>query len=193
MLHCATMQVSRKTLYLLSLLTLVGFPLLAWLVLWFSNNISFIDIFIHGTTLTEQLWRGLIYGMIAAANAVWLVRLDFLKPVTGVFKELLGHINLNWIDVLFFSFCAGVGEEIFFRGALQYHFGVWLTAFIFILIHGYLSITDWRITLYGILMVIIVAGMGYLMNNYGIWAAAMAHFVFDVVMFGYLIKYDAFD
>jgi len=183
------MEVSRKTLYLLSAFTLTGFPLLAWLVLVFSNDVSFIDIFKHGTTLSEQLLRGLIYGLIAAANAVWLVRLEFLKPVTGVFKDLLGHIKLNWVDVLFFSFCAGVGEEIFFRGALQYHWGVWFTAFIFILIHGYLSITDWRITLYGILMVIIVAGMGYLMNNYGIWAAAMAHFVFDVVMFGYLIKY----
>lgn len=183
------MKISRKTLYLLSFFTLTGFPLLAWLVLWFSDNITFTDIFTRGTALPEQLLRGLIYGLIASANAVWLVRLDFLKPVTGIFKELLGHINLNWVDVLFFSFCAGVGEEIFFRGAMQYHLGVWLTAFIFILIHGYLSITDWRITLYGILMVVIVAGMGYLMNHYGIWAAAMAHFVFDVVMFGYLLKY----
>lgn len=176
-------------MYLLSLLTLIGFPLLAAVLLWFSKDIEFTDIFMRGVGLQEQLWRGLIYGLIAAFNAVWLVHLDFLKPVTGVFNELLGDIKFEWHDIIFFSFCAGVGEEIFFRGAVQFHLGIWLTALIFIFIHGYLSISDWRISLYGILMVVIVAGMGYLMARYGIWAAAMAHFIFDVVMFAYLLKF----
>jgi len=184
---------SRKTLYLLSLITLLAFPLLAIIVLFFFKASPLIEVMTTGVALPEQLIRGFIFGVIAAANALWLIRLEILKPVTGVFKELLGDIKFKWYDIVFFSLCAGIGEELFFRGALQQYWGIWPTAIFFILIHGYLSLTNWRITLYGLLTVIISAGMGYLANIYGIWSAAMAHFVFDVVMFSYLIWYDKTD
>ncbi|MBK7566807.1 MAG: CPBP family intramembrane metalloprotease [Bacteroidetes bacterium] len=34
--------------------------------------------------------------------------------------------------MLFLSFCAGVGEELLFRGAIQPWLGIWLTALLFI-------------------------------------------------------------
>jgi len=173
----------------LSLLTLLGFPLLGFLVQLFFSGTPLLEVMASGRSLPEQILRGLIFGGIAAANALWLVRLDILKPVSGMFRDLLGHLDFKWIDIIFFSFCAGVGEELFFRGVLQQYWGIWITAIVFIFIHGYLSVTDWRITVYGLLMVVIVAGMGYLTNYYGIWAAATAHFVFDVAMFAWLLWY----
>jgi len=181
---------SRKTLYQLSLLTLLAFPLLAVIVIYFFKGSPLTEVMATGVALPEQLLRGLIYGVVAAANALWLVKLDILKPATGVFKDILGDIKFRWYDIVFFSLCAGIGEELFFRGALQQYWGIWPTAFLFILIHGYLSLTEWRITLYGILAVIISAGLGYLASMYGIWAAAMAHFVYDVVIFAYIIWFD---
>lgn len=184
------MKVSKTTLYLLCILTLIGFPFLAYIILlFFGDNYFFEDIFLHNAPLSKQLFRGFLYGCTSGLLGLWLVQNEYLKPVSSMFSELLGDININWADIIFFSLCAGIGEEIFFRGALQYFAGIWPTAVFFIFIHGYLSLTKWRITVYGVFMVVIVAGMGYINDYFGIWAAVTAHFVYDVFMFAYLIKF----
>lgn len=119
-------------------------------------------------------------------NAVLLVRTSWFKASRVFFAELIGKLNPSYANVIFYSFCAGVGEEILFRGAIQPHLGIWLTSILFIFLHGYLNPFNWPITLYGLFMVIISSGLGYLYEIYGIYAAMMAHFVFDVVMFCYL-------
>lgn len=85
--------------------------------------------------------------------------------------------------------CAGVGEEILFRGAIQPHLGIWPTAILFIVLHGYLSFSNLALMLYGVLMVVVSAGLGYLFDNFGIHAAIVAHFLFDFFMFLYLIHF----
>jgi len=136
-----------------------------------------------------QLLTGLLYGCIVGCLGIWIIKNKIGQPVRALLKEILGKVKINWLDVVFFSFCAGLGEEIFFRGTLQHFAGVWPTAVFFIFIHGYLSLTKWQKAIYGTFMVIIVAGMGYLDDYFGIWAAIMAHFIYDVFMFAYLNKY----
>jgi membrane protease YdiL (CAAX protease family) len=49
--------------------------------------------------------------------------------------------------------------------------------------HGYLNPRDWPIALYGMLMVLVVAGMGYLYDYSGLFAAMAAHTLIDVAIF----------
>jgi membrane protease YdiL (CAAX protease family) len=81
-----------------------------------------------------------------------------------------------------------VGEEILFRGGIQPYLGIWVTSFVFILLHGYINPFNIALTLYGIFMVFISAGLGYLFEMYGIIASIVAHFLFDLVMFVFMRK-----
>lgn len=181
------MQVTKKTLYRLSVLTLFGFSLLGFWVISAFQEVSIAEVLIGETNFLWQLAVGFIYGFIVSLIALSLIRSHFLESVTNSYAGMFSNMDLRMEDIIFFSFCAGVGEEIFFRAALQPFMGIWITAIFFVTIHGYLNPRNWRMMLYGIILVLIVGGMGYLFAEYGIWAAAAAHFIFDVVMFRYLI------
>lgn len=184
------MEIKKSTLYQLCLLTLVGFPLLAYLfLLFFDDAYFFEDIFKSNTSLFTQIIIGFFYGCTIGCLGIWIIKNKIGKPVRSILRQVLGNIKITWPDVFYFSLCAGVGEEIFFRGALQHFAGIWPTAIFFIFIHGYLSLTNWQKAIYGTFMVIIVAGMGYLDDFFGIWAAVTAHFIYDVFMFAYLTIY----
>lgn len=110
-----------------------------------------------------------------------------LQNTRKFFSGLIGQLNLRFIDILFISFCAGAGEEILFRGAIQPYLGVWITAILFVALHGYINPFNWRISIYGILMCLIIAGIGYLNDHVGLTSAIAAHFMIDVYLFKMLL------
>ena len=91
--------------------------------------------------------------------------------------------NTNIGTIIIVSICAGVGEEILFRGVLQSYFGIWITAVGFVAIHGYLNPLDWRISLYGSYMTLAIVVIGYLHQHYGLTSAMLAHTMIDIVLF----------
>ena len=97
-------------------------------------------------------------------------------------------MDLNLVGIIFLSLCAGIGEELFFRAGIQPFLGVWWTAVFFVLLHGYLNPKNVRISIYGLVMVGIIAGFGYLFKYCGIFSAITAHAVFDMVLFFSMIK-----
>jgi hypothetical protein len=99
-------------------------------------------------------------------------------------------MEMNFAIIVGVSLCAGIGEEIFFRGVVQPlpYCGVWVTAIFFVAIHGYLNPMDWRISIYGVYMTILIAGLGYLTDYMGLTTAMVAHTMIDVVLFSYLTK-----
>jgi membrane protease YdiL (CAAX protease family) len=124
----------------LGLLTLLGFGGIGW---WLSA-------FFHGQDLEAQLglahrpWAkqvldGLLYGGIASANILWLLHNRILAEPRHVFGQLVQRFKLGVPDMVFLSLCAGIGEEWFFRGAIQPWLGIWITAIAFVALHGYLS------------------------------------------------------
>lgn len=140
------------------------------------------------------MFWGLSFGIGAALLALALIESPWLNFSQAYFTKLVKGINPSIPEILFYSFCAGVGEELLFRAGIQSLFtdatlGVWLTSIIFIALHGYLSISDPVLTVYGILMVGVSAGMGYLLLQWGIYASIASHFIFDVIMFLYLMYY----
>ncbi len=105
-----------------------------------------------------------------------------MKPVRRFFLQFLKPFELRVGDIIFISACAGIGEELLFRATLQPILGIWITALLFVTLHGYLSIHNWALTVYGIFMVLAAAGLGYLFRDVGIVAAICGHFAIDVAL-----------
>jgi membrane protease YdiL (CAAX protease family) len=178
------MRYSKTLLFGLGLFTIVGFSLLGWLLISVFQGREL------GEVLTDryrsyplQMRDGLLYGAVASMNILWLLYHAILEAPRNFFTQLIKRFRINLFDVFFLSICAGVGEEMLFRGAIQHWLGIWITAILFIALHGYLDPRDWRISLYGLLMVVIVAGLGYLFERSGLVAAMTAHAVIDIAIF----------
>jgi membrane protease YdiL (CAAX protease family) len=172
----------KNQLYLLGLATLIGFPVAGQLVLWLFEDDTSSFGFSTIAPIWQQLGIGLLAGGVAGGIAYGIIQLPFMKPVKSKYAGLLGSLQLSWPDILFISLCAGIGEEYFFRGVLQYYWGVWPTALVFVAIHGYLDPRDWRISIYGSVMVPMIAGLGYINNYIGLPAAMLAHAIIDVIL-----------
>ena len=180
-----SIQLTDKSIFLMGAFTLYGFSLLAFgIVSFFIEDKSFYDLVFRGAKLPWQILHGLLFGLCSFAIINVFIRSGFLEDLTGFVNDFAS--KMNWVQIVFISFAAGVGEELLFRVAIQYFFGVWPTAFLFVLIHGYLNLSDWRVFTYGVVMTILSAGFGLLYIKYGIAAAMMAHFIIDLLILGSL-------
>ncbi|MBI1193687.1 MAG: CPBP family intramembrane metalloprotease [Bacteroidetes bacterium] len=174
----------RLLLAALGMLTLVGFSALGWVLATLIQGRSLEEVFFpEARSWNRQLLDGTIYGLVASANILWLLYNRILDQPRHFFEQLIRRFNITLPDIFFLSLCAGIGEEWLFRGAVQHWLGIWLTALAFVALHGYLDPRDWRISLYGVLMVVIVAGMGYLYNYSGLIAAMVSHAIIDIAIF----------
>ena len=129
----------------------------------------------------------MLYGLVVAFAGWGIVRSNLLKEVRAFYAKLLSQFELSVPEVIFISLCAGIGEELLFRGAIQPWLGVELTAFIFVAIHGYLDPRDWRISLYGLFMTLAIIGIGYMSEAWGLVSAMTAHTVIDIVLLHMLV------
>jgi len=187
---------TKYTLIFLGLGTLIVFPLLSWLLMFIipdSFNVFFITMFHINESDYGFIPLFLAIGIMFGLAVVWLVELTYFEKSMVTYKNLLKGYKLLVFYVFFLSICAGVGEEIFFRGVIQPVFGVWLTALFFVTIHGYFSIKDKRINIFALLLTCFIALIGWSAKEYSIWIAIVAHFSYDLVLLFYyksLIKSD---
>lgn len=93
---------------------------------------------------------------------------------------------------IYLSVCAGVGEEIFFRGALQPlpYAGIWITAIFFVAIHTYFSLKNWKKNVFALLLSAFIALLGWGARDFSLWHAIAGHFSYDLVLLMYLRKGD---
>ena len=177
---------TQNRIRLLGLATLVGMPLVAFVIAWiFSLEFPLIGWFTPENFLL-QLAVGVFYGVLIAVMASWITERNFMDSVRNKYHNLLSSLKLTWFDVFFISICAGIGEEILFRYALQYLVGIWIAALIFVAVHGYLNPKDWRISVYGLFMVVASAGFGYMAEKLGMLSAITAHAAVDVYLLAQL-------
>jgi uncharacterized protein len=135
-----------------------------------------------------QTIAGLFFGSLASLLAVVLINSRQFKGVRSFFEELIADINPSFANIVFYSFCAAVGEEILFRAGLQPMIGIWPASILFVVLHGYIHPGNINLTIYGAFLIIICAGFGYLFKFFGLGSAIIAHFVYDVAMFS-VLKY----
>jgi uncharacterized protein len=173
---------SRKIITL-GLFTIIGFPLAAFVINYFFSSESFWDIFISKQGILHELLIGFFLGIFEGLLAWQIIKLKILQPVRDKYQGVIGSLRMNIATIIIVSICAGVGEEILFRGILQSYFGIWTTAVGFVAIHGYLNPLDWRISLYGAYMTLAIVVIGYLHQLYGLTSAMLAHTMIDIVLF----------
>ncbi len=129
-----------------------------------------------------QIGIGLLLGAVWGSLAWMIVSRPFFTDIRNFFKGIFEPMNLGVTEVVFISICAGVGEELLFRGAIQPLIGIWLTALLFVAIHGYLNPFNWRMSVFGGLMVLAAASFGYATIHWGIISAIVAHTVVDIIL-----------
>lgn len=173
---------------LLALGTLIGFGAGGLLIVYFVHDVT-LKAFLAGySPLYLQLIIGLVFGFISAKAAWSIVELPFLKDIKGLFSGIFQPLKLNKIEIIFISICAGVGEELFFRGGIQPMLGVWTTAILFVLMHGYINPFNLPMTVYGLYMTIVIGVMGLMTIQLGIITSITAHFVIDLILMIKLIE-----
>jgi membrane protease YdiL (CAAX protease family) len=179
---------TKNLILLLAFFTLIGFPALGYLIFHFFGNGDISTLLKGEIPLIEQIIYGLPIGGISALLAAKLIQSDFMLPVRVKYGNMIADLKLNDWQIIFISICAGVGEELFFRASLQPLWGIWITSFVFVALHGYLNPFDWRITVYGIYLTLVIIGLGFMFIYWGIWASASAHTAIDIVLLYFLSK-----
>lgn len=180
----------KRTFLILALFTLIGFSLLGYWIIENYLSLSFEAVIEGNGPFWIQGAAGLAFGLTSAFLAWRVIETSILYQTRVFFSKLIKNFNLTFSEILFVSICAGIGEELLFRGAIQPVLGIWLTAIVFVAIHGYLNPFNWRLTVYGIFMTLVIAGIGYLQVHFGITAAIAAHTVIDIFLL-YKLTHDS--
>jgi len=172
----------------MALATIVVFGGLGVLLVPVMRDVNIL-IFLLGTKpIFIQLFIGSAIGIITAMAGWQIVELPFMHSTKIFFVNIIKPLQLSFIEILFISICAGVGEELFFRGAVQPYLGVWITAFLFVLFHGYINPFNLPLTVYGIYMVMVIGVLGLFTEYLGIGTAMVAHTFIDVILIFRLSK-----
>jgi len=179
-----------KTSFLLGISTLLFFGFGGILLIEFVQDKPFLQVVDEGSTLSTQILAGAGVGVLAGAIALLIITRRFFKDEKDFYYGLISKLNLGYGEMVFLSLCAGIGEELFFRAGIQPLIGIWWTSVLFVLLHGYLNPKNWRISIYGVVMVGIIVGFGYLFETIGIFSAMAAHATFDMVLFLNITKKD---
>ncbi|MBL4661979.1 MAG: CPBP family intramembrane metalloprotease [Flavobacteriaceae bacterium] len=180
-----------SSIWFMGLATLLLLPLLALPILYFSDT-SFLGLFTLGDSSIFSIIFFISAGIFFGLFIMWFGDLPFFKNTLVVYSKMITNLKINTKQAFFLSICAGVGEEILFRGALQPILGIWLTSIIFVGSHHYLYNEKFskQNTIPFIVMVSFLLGLGLLLGwiaeEFTLWHAIAIHFSYDLVQFMYI-------
>ena len=178
----------KKRLQYFSWLTLLGMSAIGILLITYLQKKDVQTVLLGGKPYYAQVLSGLFFGSLSSILAIVLIRGKKFKSVRNFFETLMHELNPSFFNILFYSFCAGVGEEVLFRAGIQPLIGIWPASVLFVMLHGYINPSNLTLSVYGVFLVIICSGFGYLFKYFGLTSSAIAHFIYDVAMFS-LLKY----
>lgn len=175
-------MIKKKTIMLLALGTLLGFGGLGIGLVPYVRDME-IDVFFAGEErIWVQVFVGILIGIVTAKASWQIVGLPIMSKTKIFFTGLIQPLKLSNSQIIFISICAGVGEELFFRGAIQPMLGIWITSILFVLLHGYLNPFNLPLTYYGIYMVLVIGVLGLMTEHLGILTAMIAHTLIDIIL-----------
>lgn len=179
---------SRRLVLLLAAATLLVFGGVGvWLISSVQDR-SLASVVFGTTPAWKQVLVGITSGLVISAGAWAIITRSFLTSVRMKYATLIGPLMPGVTAQVLVSVCAGVGEELFFRGALQHWLGIPWTAVVFVGLHGYLDPRDLRISLYGIYLTAAMIGLGWLAREMGLLAPIIAHTLIDIVLLNRLVN-----
>lgn len=172
----------RKLILGLATFTLVGFSLIGLVIIHFFVDQDPIEILKGHTGFVIQSIVGVVFGLLAALLAHFVISRKWMEEVRAKYAGLIGPLKLGFWEILYISICAGIEEEVLFRGAIQPILGVIFTAVVFVALHGYLNPKDARISAYGFYLVLVMIAIGVICDQIGIVSSMIAHTVIDIYL-----------
>ena len=173
---------TRKTLFILASGSLVLFTLMGWGIMEYFGPIGITETLQQGKSPIFQMVAGSGMGMVLGFAAWKLIGHSFFHHTRMFFANIIGPWKLSWLEILWISCCAGIGEEILFRGGIQPLLGIGWTSLLFVVLHGYITPFNRSLTLYGIFMVLVIAIIGWAAVEIGLITAMVAHAVIDIIL-----------
>jgi membrane protease YdiL (CAAX protease family) len=151
--------------------------------MYFFETADIRTLFVTRSSYSIELLVGLLYGLVTSFFAWRLIAHPYMAEIKTHYGGMIASIKMKPADIVFVSFCAGFGEEILFRGAIQPAWGVWITSVVFVALHGYLNPINLKVSIYGLYLLLVIAGIGYMNDYFGLTACDVAHTVIDVYLF----------
>ena len=173
---------NKLSIYFLGLITLLIFPIPTFFILYWFEKISPLEILELSNLSTLKLTLGIELGIIYAFLALLLIKAPIFEGTPYRIENIIKKMNLNLFDCLFISICAGFGEELLFRSGFQFYIGPFITSIIFVAIHGYLNPFNWKLSLYGLIVLPFIFLISYGYKEFGLWFSVGAHFSYDFVL-----------
>lgn len=167
----------------MGLVTLLLFPIPAYLALYYIDDWSFMDFIQLNTFTFNYILFGGAVGFMYAFIANQLMKTKLFDSAPLKVDDLVRSLNLTVFDAIFISICAGVGEELLFRVGFQNYFGVILTSIFFVAVHGYLNPKSWKHSLYGVVVLPLSFILGYGYEWFGLGFAIAVHTSYDLTLF----------
>lgn len=113
-----------------------------------------------------------------------VVSLRFLTEFVEHVVKPLASV-LDWCSGLIVAVCAGVGEELFFRGVLQNEFGLIAASVLFSLLHFGIAVKDYLFI--AVLYMLIGLYLGVVYQIFGtLWVPILVHISYDYLALLYL-------
>lgn len=172
----------------MGLITLLIFPLPTFFVLKTWEGIDWSTILQFERFGIIEVGFGLQLGFVYAIFALLMLQSEQFKDMPVSMEGIIKSMNLSVFDAVFLSLCAGVGEELLFRSGIQFYLNPIVVSILFIAIHGYLNPFNWRVSLYGLLLLPFILLISYGFYEFGLWFAISAHFMYDLVIFSSIRK-----
>jgi membrane protease YdiL (CAAX protease family) len=171
----------------LALLQLVGLLAIVFLINALFGPKPLWAVVSDGRSLVWQVNAGIVLAIAFSVPAlVAVLKLDFLRSFKVLLLELTQRVDLSGWNPLWFGLCAGIGEELLFRGALQPLLGIWWTGLLFALAHygtgGFKSMNfmKWG---YAAFLFLTSLMLGLVLTQIGLIATMVLHSVADAVIF----------
>lgn len=173
----------KRALYILGLITLLVFPIPTFVVLWYFEDIQPLEILQLENIHYLKLGVGIEVGILYAFIALLVMNAPVFDKLPVRVETMVRNMKLSVWDCVFLSICAGVGEELLFRSGMQFYLGPLITSVIFVAVHGYLNPFNWRMSLYGLIVLPFILMISYGYEEFGLWFSIGAHFSYDLVLF----------
>ena len=146
---------------------------------------SLVDLLGQGRPWPVQLAWGLVIGVLLSVPLISVVRrVPWFAAFHRQMIDLISRVDLSGWNPLWISLCAGVGEELLFRGALQPLAGLWVTSLIFTVVHfqtgQFRRMNRWK-ALYAFFVFVVSLGLGAECVRIGLIAAIVTHTVVDII------------
>ncbi|MBI3447539.1 MAG: CPBP family intramembrane metalloprotease [Acidobacteria bacterium] len=174
--------VTRRKLVGASVVSVIIFVALAAGVSLFRFH-SLEPLAISVAPLLTQVAGGLLVGTaFAVSGLALLLKARVFESARRKGREVLRATKLGRVDFAIMAIGAGVGEELFFRAALQPLVGLWISSVLFTIAHYWVPLTGAARLYYATFVLAISVALGGLLLYGGLLAAIVAHATVDMII-----------